>query len=59
MRQTWSNETAELTEAEVDAVSGGSMDDVKAEAQMQQMLSSMVSDVIKNFGAAMQSLARG
>ena len=59
MRQTWSNEVAELTEAEIDAVSGGSMDDVKAEAQIQQMLSSMISEVIKNFGQALQSAARG
>ena len=57
MRQTWSNEIAELTEAEIDAVSGGATE--TAEAQIQQTLSSMVSEVIKNFGAAMQSVARG
>jgi hypothetical protein len=34
------------------------MEDVKAEAQIQQTLSSMVSDVIKNFGGAQQAAAR-
>ena len=44
-----------LKDAELDAVSGG---DLKAESQVQQALSSMVSDVIKNFGGAMQAAAR-
>ena len=44
-----------LKDAELDAVSGG---DLKAESQVQQALSSMVNDVIKNFGGAMQSAAR-
>lgn len=34
------------------------MEDVKAEAQIQATLSSMISEVIKNFGQAMQSSAR-
>jgi bacteriocin-like protein len=40
-----------LTDDELAAVSGGfsAMEDVKAESQRQQTLSSMVSDVIKNF----------
>ncbi len=40
-----------LTDDELDAVSGGDrgMQDIKAESQIQQTLSSMVSDVIKNF----------
>jgi hypothetical protein len=40
-----------LTDEELGAVSGGfsAMEDVKAESQIQQTLSSMVSDVIKNF----------
>ena len=39
-----------LTDNELDAVSGGdrAMNDVKAESQIQQTLSSMVMDVIKN-----------
>jgi hypothetical protein len=44
-----------LKDDELDAVSGG---DFKAESQVQQVLSSMVSDVIKNFGGAMQPAAR-
>ena len=46
----------DLKDDELDAISGG---DVKAELQIQQTLSSMVSDVIKNFGGAMQAAARG
>ena len=46
----------DLKDDELDAISGG---DVKAESQIQQTLSSMVSDVIKNFGGAMQAAARG
>ncbi|MFY9956968.1 hypothetical protein [Bradyrhizobium sp.] len=40
-----------LKDDELDAVSGGyrAMSDVKAESQIQQYLSSAVSDVIKNF----------
>ena len=34
------------------------MDDVKAESQIQQTLSSMVSDVIKNFGGSQNTAAR-
>jgi hypothetical protein len=44
-----------LKDDELDAVSGG---DFKAESQVQQALSSMVNDVIKNFGGAMQTAAR-
>ena len=40
----------DLKDDELDAISGG---DVKAESQIQQTLSTMVSDVIKNFGGAM------
>jgi hypothetical protein len=43
-----------LTIDELEAVAGGS----KAEAQIQSTLSSMVSEVIKNFGAALQTAAR-
>jgi hypothetical protein len=46
----------DLKDDELDAISGG---DVKAESQIQQTLSTMVSDVIKNFGGAMQAAARG
>ena len=35
------------------------MEDVKAESQIQQTLSSMVSDVIKNFGGSQNTAARG
>ena len=45
-----------MKDDELDAVSGG---DFKAESQVQQALSSMVNDVIKNFGGAMQTAARG
>jgi len=40
-----------LTDDALDAVSGGdrSMEAIKAESQIQQTLSSMVSDVLKNF----------
>jgi hypothetical protein len=50
----------ELTDDELGAVSGGdsAMESVKAESQIQQTLSSMVNDVIKNFGGALQSAAR-
>jgi len=46
----------DLKDDELDAISGG---DVKAESQIQQTVSTMVSDVIKNFGGAMQAAARG
>ncbi len=45
-KQTQSNETAEMTDAQLDAVSGGT-------------LSSMISEVMKNFGGALQTAARG
>jgi hypothetical protein len=48
----------DLTDDELDAVSGGDSD-IRAESQIQQTLNSMVSDVIKNFGGALQSAARG
>ena len=35
------------------------MVDVKAEAQIQQTLSSMISDVMKNLGSALNQAARG
>jgi len=40
-----------LTDDALDAVSGGdrSMEAIKAESQIQQTLSSMMSDVLKNF----------
>jgi hypothetical protein len=44
-----------LTIDELEAVAGGS----NAEARIQSTLSSMVSEVIKNFGAALQTAARG
>jgi hypothetical protein len=43
------NEIAELTDAQRDAVTGGSF----------QALSSAISDVMKNFGGALQTAARG
>jgi hypothetical protein len=47
-----------LTDAELDCVAGGK-DDVKAESQIFQTLSSMISEVMKNFGGALQTAARG
>ena len=43
-----------LNDCELDAVFGGA----KAEAQIMQTLSSMISDVMKNFGQALQTAAR-
>jgi len=48
--------TRELTEAELSLVSGGAE---KAEAQIFQALSSAISEVMKNFGGALQTAARG
>ena len=43
-----------LNDSELNAVCGGA----KAEAQHMQTLSSMISDVMKNFGQALQTAAR-
>jgi hypothetical protein len=43
-----------LNDSELNAVCGGA----KAEAQLVQTLSSMISDVMKNFGQALQTAAR-
>jgi hypothetical protein len=45
-----------LTDIELDLIVGGAAS--KAEAQIQQTLSSMISEVIKNFGSALQTAAR-
>jgi len=55
--QTQANEIAELTDSQLGAVTGGS--EARAEAQICQALCSMVSEVLKNFAAAMQTAARG
>lgn len=47
----------ELSLGTLDLVVGAA--DMKAESQVYQTLSSMVSDVIKNFGAALGAAARG
>ena len=47
--------TRELTEAELSLVSGAD----KAEAQIFQALSSAISEVMKNFGGALNTAARG
>ena len=44
-----------LDDNELNAVCGGS---VKTEAQIMQMLMNAVSDVMKNFGQALQTAAR-
>jgi hypothetical protein len=44
-----------LTNDELDRVVGGT----KAEAHISQTLSSMISEVMKNFGGALQTAARG
>jgi bacteriocin-like protein len=49
----------ELTEDELSLVSGGAANDSKAEAQIFQALSSAISDVMKNFGGALNTAARG
>ena len=50
-----------LTPDELDLAVGGSkeMDAVRAEAQLFQTLSSMINEVMKNFGGALQAAARG
>jgi hypothetical protein len=48
----------ELRIDELNAVAGGA-DDVKAEAQIFQALSSAISEVMKNFGSALNTAARG
>ncbi|MBR0758584.1 hypothetical protein JQ604_40925 [Bradyrhizobium jicamae] len=49
-----------LAEIELDVICGGKDDlaAVKAEAQLFQLLSSTISDVLKNFGSALQTAAR-
>ena len=51
----------ELTEDELSIVSGGapSVNEAKAEAQIFQALSSAISEVMKNFGGALNTAARG
>jgi hypothetical protein len=51
--------TPELTEDELSLVSGGAVDEAKAEARIFQALSSAISEVMKNFGAALNTAARG
>jgi hypothetical protein len=53
-RQTQANTFVELTDAQLDAVIGGAV-----QAQIFQTLSSAVSEVMKNFGGALQTAARG
>ena len=50
----------ELTEDELSLVSGGapSVNEAKAEAQIFQALSSAISEVMKNFGGALNTAAR-
>jgi bacteriocin-like protein len=49
--------TRELTEDELSLVSGGA--EATAEAQIFQALSSAISEVMKNFGGALNTAARG
>ncbi len=49
--------TCELTEDELSLVSGGAL--AKVEAQIFQALSSAISEVMKNFGGALNTAARG
>jgi bacteriocin-like protein len=51
--------TRELTKDELSLVSGGAVDEAKAEAQIFQALSSAISEVMKNFGGALNTAARG
>jgi hypothetical protein len=51
--------TRELAEDELSLVSGGAVNEAKAEAQIFQALSSPISEVMKNFGAALNTAARG
>ena len=53
---THTNKDQMLDDNELNAVCGGS---VKTEAQIMQMLSNAISDVMKNFGQALQTAARG
>ena len=55
-RNTPANEIVELTDAQLDAVSGG---EAKAEAQIFQALASAISEVMKNFGGTLQTAIRG
>jgi len=52
--QVHTHEADELTDAQLDAVTGGD----KAEAQIFQMLTETVNAVLKNFGSTMQRVAR-
>ena len=54
-----SSEVRPLKEEELEAVAGGTPDQsqIQAESQIQSVLSSMVNDVIKNFGGALKSAA--
>jgi bacteriocin-like protein len=56
-----SKPTRELTEDELFQVSGGAtnVSEAKAEAQIFQALSSAISEVMKNFGGALNTAARG
>ena len=61
MSKTNDNKPArELTKDELSLVSGGApnLEDVKAEAQIFQALSSAISEVMKNFGSALNTAAR-
>lgn len=49
----------ELTKDELSLVSGGAVNEAKAEAQIFQALSSAISEVMKNFGGALNTAARG
>lgn len=48
-----------LNDDELNAICGGDMKDVQKEAQMLQLLTTAVSNVIKNLGQALQGAARG
>jgi len=48
----------ELQTDDLDAVAGGA-EDLKAEVQIFQALSSAISEVMKNFGGALNTAARG
>jgi len=55
-RHAPANEIVELTDAQLDAVTGG---EVRAEARIFQALASAISEVTKNFGGTLQTVARG
>lgn len=59
MSKTDTVPTRELTEDELSLVSGGTVNEAKAEAQIFQALSSAISEVMKNFGGALNTAARG